>query len=389
MPELYPDDAALLAATVDPDSGAEHIPTGQSPYHLHFRRLVRRLSAAAAAANALRVFADGALTIGVRPGHCSIASTPIDFTGAAAVAVPAAATTSAWLDAAGELHLGATLPADAASHLPLARITTDAQRITTIDDLRGRTLLRVSDASSIGLTADAATIDRALAGAAASVTAAALGRLTAGPLSLADLDHRHSQFDLTAAAPSHLRLVNSSTQPGATVGVLFSLVGLLPDDTLLHANPATGFLEQSYAGQSYALLGAAHVAFHHSGDLTSSVTGQLAGVVPVAGTVAAVILSLGTNLQSSVSTDGVTATAKVNGVALTTTPPTLTAAAGAGFRSTARGDGAAGVVRSDGAELVQRGDLITVDLTRAATGSVTTEARHAAVLVVIRAAGPE
>ncbi len=70
MSERYPDDATLLAMEQDAATGVQYIPTGQSPYYLHFRKLVHRLLLACGRANDLRVYQDGDLSVGVRPGRC-------------------------------------------------------------------------------------------------------------------------------------------------------------------------------------------------------------------------------------------------------------------------------------------------------------------------------
>ena len=43
MSERYPSDDALLAMTLDEQSGVEQIETGKAPYFLEFRKLVRHL----------------------------------------------------------------------------------------------------------------------------------------------------------------------------------------------------------------------------------------------------------------------------------------------------------------------------------------------------------
>ena len=280
MPERYPDDVTLLTLDQDPETGVEYIPTGKSPYYLEFRRLVQRTLLAAVRANDLRLYQDGDLTIGVRPGRCWIRGTPLEFAGVSAVSVLPSTTIYFWIDVAGTLQSGDDLPTDRSGFIPLAAVTAGAAAISTITDLRGEVFL---------------------------------------------------------AAPG--------------------------------------------------LLGSAVVQFQQAGDFTSSLSNKLVGAAPISGKVEDVILSIGTNIVSSHSTDGVTATAKVNGNALTTTDPRITGAAGTGFRSTAQGNGTPAVVKSDGTEEVQCGDLLTVDVTRTATGTVSGEAANVIVLIVIRATG--
>ncbi len=129
-------------------------------------------------------------------------------------------------------------------------------------------------------------------------------------------------------------------------------------------------------------LGSAFPSSTHPGPLTASVTGQLIAAAPLNATVTAVSLSLGTNTVSTTPTDGVSATVKVNGAPVTTTDPAITAAAGTGFRSTAQGHGTTAVIQTDGTQNLQPGDLLTVDLTPTAAGTVSTQ--PADIVVTVR-----
>lgn len=390
MTERYPTDATLLALASDEHTGVEYIPTGKSPYYLEFRKLVHRLLEATRRANDFRVYADGDLTVGVRSGRCHIAGSAVSFAGSGAIALTNNATTHLWLDSAGVVQTGTTgLPADRTSFIPLAAVTTDAGAITTIEDLRGEALWAAPDLQALGITATAQEIEQALSGIGAGVTAAALTRLTAGIDSNADPDHTHTRSYANVAGMYGFWIVNDSADPSARVLLAFDMPNALPDVTMLMVDMASGYLQQTYLGTAYHLVGTVHAQHRHEGALTASQTGKLIGVVPVDGVVSDVIVSVGQNIDSSLTTDGVSATVYVNGAAVTTTHPAITDAAGAGFRSTAQGHGTAAIVKSDGTEVVSRGDLLTVDLTRTAAGTITTEATDVVVLVVIRAARPE
>lgn len=135
---------------------------------------------------------------------------------------------------------------------------------------------------------------------------------------------------------------------------------------------------------SLASLGAeVSVQAVHEGDLTGSVAGKLVGAVAADGVVTGVVLSEKGNMVSDTAVDGVSASVRVNGVVVTSTDPAVTSGDGPGFRSTASGDGTAAVIKTDGTEQVRKGDVFTVDLTRAVTGVVTTEASDVVVLVVV------
>jgi len=390
MTERYPDDATLLALAEDTATGVEDIPTGRTPYYLEFRKLVQRLLLATQRANDGRVYQDGDLTIGIRPGRCFINHTPLSFAGAQAIAITTNETTYLWLDSAAAVQSGATgFPADRTTFIPLAAVTADGNAITDITDHRGESFLHAADLASLGLAATRNEIDQALAGINASVDAAALNTLTAGPLNSADTEHRHLQVAQDDDSEVLFTLINDNTGGSANVGLAFLLPGVLADGTVLAPDRNHGFLRQSYDGATYHLVGAVHAQFTHEGALTTSLTDKLIGVVPIEGAVSNVILSIGTNMVSSLGADGVAATAKVNGVILATTNPTITSADGAGFRSTAQGDGTAAAVKTDGTQNVARGDLLTVDLTRTAAGAITTEAADIVILIVIRPNRPE
>ncbi len=390
MAERYPDDTALLALTADAETGVEYIPTGLSPYYLEFRRLIQRLLLAARRANDLRVYQDGDLSVGVRAGRCVIRNASIDFAGDSGVAVTNNTTTHVWLDANGDLQTGTSgLPADRTAYLPLAAVTAEAGAISGITDHRGEAFLRVPDPTAIGLTATADEINQALDGIDATVDVEALNRLTGGGASSADAEHRHEMMQTDENDETEFRLINANAGGSANVALKFDLSGKLPWVTALLPDPTTGWLGQRYAGQTYMLVGALHVQYGHAGDLTTSQTDELMGVVPIDGVVGDVILSVGSNLESDTPADGLRATVKVNGTAVTSTDPQITDAAGSGFRSTARGDGTEAAVKSDGTEQVSKGDVLTVDLTRSVSGSVTSEAADVVVLLVVRGSQPE
>ncbi|MBI1370308.1 MAG: hypothetical protein GC162_16865 [Planctomycetes bacterium] len=390
MTERYPDDSTLLALTEDAATGVEYIPTGQSPYYLHFRKLVQRMLLATGRANDLRVYQDGEMTVGVRSGRYVISNALVTFDGDAAIALTNNATNYLWLDAAGAVQIATdAMPADRASFVPLAEVVTDAGAVTSILDRRSEAMVMIPNPSALGLTATADEINQALDGIAATVDAAALTTLTAGPTSTADAEHRHEQLYTDADDETEFRLVNSNAGSSAMIMLRFDLPNRMPDVVDLLPDIATGYLQQRSFGQAYALVGTTHMQFAHEGALTASQTGKLIGVVPIDGVVSNVILSVGSNLDTDTPADAISATVMVNGAAVTSTAPALSDAAGAGFRSTDAGDGTPAVVKSDGTQNVTRGQVLTLDLTRTVSGSVTTEATNVVVLVVIRASKPE
>ena len=81
MAEVYPSDNELLNMQSDSETGVEYIPTGTAPYYLHFRKLLQRLLLAARRANDLRVYDEGGLDIGVKPGRFWLGTQLISYAG--------------------------------------------------------------------------------------------------------------------------------------------------------------------------------------------------------------------------------------------------------------------------------------------------------------------
>lgn len=390
MVELYPSDGALLAMETDAQTGVEFIATGESPYYLSFRKLMQRLLLVASRANDLRVYQDDALSVGVRGGRCVIGGVSLNYAGESAVAVGNNATTSVWLDSAGVVQTGESgFPADRASHARLAEVVSAAGAITEVRDYRGELFGVVGDLSAMGVTASRDEINQALDGIGAGVDAAALTRMTAGNESTADVDHRHEQMYTDADSEKVFALVNANAGSLANAGLRFDLPSRLAGVTDLLPNVGHGFLTQRYLGVTYGLVGTVHATFNHEGALGATVTGKLMGMASLEGVVSDVIVSVGQNMVSSLSSDGLAATVKVNGVAVTSSDPEIDSVDGTGFRSTGQGDGVGATVKSDGTEQVAKGDVLTVDVTRTGAGTVSSESQDVVVLVVIRANGPE
>ena len=389
MPETYPSDSTLLALDQDDATGVEYIPTGQSPYITAYRRMLYRLLRATERANDLRVYEMGGRTIGVRAGRCFVGDQPRTIAAPSPIELTADATTHVYVNESGTIVTSTTgLPADRATFIPLAEAITDSDNITSLTDLRGESFLQAQSAALAGITATSSEINQALAGIDASVTANNLSALTAGPTSTADSLHRHVSTVQDVDGPAGVTFANFSNDATAGISLVLSLPSVMPDITQLSVDRATGFLQQSYLGQTYHLVGASHLQWTHSGAFASSVTGQLVGAIPVSGEVVDVILSAGLNTQSSDTADGLSLSASINGNALTTSPATLTSADGSGFRSTSQGDGATPTLATDGTEDVNRGDLVTIDLTYSANGTVSQQPTDLAVLIVVKADRP-
>ena len=389
MPETYPDDVALLALSQDDATGVEYIPTGQSPYITAYRRMLYRLLRATERANDLRVYPMGGRLVGVRAGRCFVGDQPHDVAAQSPIELAADITTHLYVNEAGAIATSTSgLPADRATYIPLAEVTTDQNSVTQLTDLRGESMLQAQSAALAGITATSDEINQALEGIDPGVNAANLSLLTGGTTSTADSQHRHLSTGQDVDGPATILFSNLSTDAAATVALEFAIPLAMPDITRLQVDRANGYLQQSYLGQTYHMLGVSALQWTHGGAFASTNTGQLIGSVPVDGEVVALILSTRVNTESTDTADGLSLDAYVNGNALTTASATLTASAGTGFRSTDRGDGSAASIIADGTENVSRGDLITIDLAYTANGTVSQLPTDIGVLVIVKANRP-
>jgi len=130
MTELYPTDAQLndLSGTTDNEQEVLFIPTGESPYYTSFYKMLYRLLDVARRAGDLRVYKDGALTFGVRPGRYLKGDTAVNYVGSTGNALTNNATNYIYLDADGTLTVNTTgFPSISETpHVRLASIVTSA-----------------------------------------------------------------------------------------------------------------------------------------------------------------------------------------------------------------------------------------------------------------------
>jgi hypothetical protein len=140
MAEVYPSDNELLNLQTDGETGVEYIATGQSPYYLQFRKLLCRLLLATRRANDLRVYDEGGLNIGVKPGKFWAGTQQVNYAGSSGNALAdGKANIYVYLTSAGVLVTNeysgfpdmATTP-----HIRLAIVTTSGGDITAIGDCR-------------------------------------------------------------------------------------------------------------------------------------------------------------------------------------------------------------------------------------------------------------
>lgn len=146
---------ALSGAT---DSGSDFVfPTiGESPYYTTlFRCLDRLLVIGRTPGNALRVFQDGGLTFGVRPGLFWDGFQTRSYGGAATQALTNNATNTIYLLADGTLTIS-TVGFPTQPHVPLATIVTSggAYEAADITDYRGAAFTRLAGGLSISAAAE-------------------------------------------------------------------------------------------------------------------------------------------------------------------------------------------------------------------------------------------
>ncbi len=155
MAELYPNDDLLLALAQDEGTGVDYIETGRTPYYLEFRRMLYRLLDTARRAGDLRVYADGDLSIGVKPGAFWDGAVLRDYGGCdQSPLVDDRAAIYVYLNRDGGLvtdeYTG--FPEPDVLHIRLARIETSGGKIAAIVDCRGQQLWNqpVSGAHCVG-----------------------------------------------------------------------------------------------------------------------------------------------------------------------------------------------------------------------------------------------
>ena len=141
MAEVYPSDNALLNMQSDSETGVEYIPTGTSPYYLHFRKLLYRLLLATRRANDLRVYDEGGLDIGVKKGKFWLGTELVSYGGSSGnTLADDKANIYVYLDSAGNLVTNeySSFPDMATTpHIRLAIVTTSGGGIDSITDCRG------------------------------------------------------------------------------------------------------------------------------------------------------------------------------------------------------------------------------------------------------------
>ena len=128
--ELTADQATALDGTTDSETGFTYHYPGEANYYTEGQRQRQRmLTLAASLGNRFRVYKDGVLTYGIRPGKVKYGDTTLSYAGSGGNALTDGATNYIWLyNNAGALTIGTSTGAfpnpSATPHLPLATIVT-------------------------------------------------------------------------------------------------------------------------------------------------------------------------------------------------------------------------------------------------------------------------
>jgi hypothetical protein len=143
--ELTAAQADALAGTTDSDTDFKHHTIGESAYYTEGLRQRHRILTILKVVNALRVYKDGTLTFGVRPGKAAWGDSMPDYAGASEQALTDDATNYVYLSVEGgepSLNVNTTGFPDPSDepHVPLASIVTasGAYGHGDITDHRGR-----------------------------------------------------------------------------------------------------------------------------------------------------------------------------------------------------------------------------------------------------------
>jgi hypothetical protein len=167
MAEVYPSDNELLNMQSDSETGVEYIPTGTAPYYLHFRKLLYRLLLAAQRANDLRVYDEGGLDVGVKPGKFWLGTVLISYAGSTGnTLADDKANIYIYLDSSGTVvtdEYSAFPDMAATPHIRLAQVSTSGGDIDSIIDCRaGHNIAMPYGAGGIKKTIEAHTTEDTL-----------------------------------------------------------------------------------------------------------------------------------------------------------------------------------------------------------------------------------
>jgi len=211
MAEVYPSDNELLNMQSDSETGVEYIPTGTAPYYMHFRKLLYRLLLAARRANDLRVYDEGGLDIGVKPGKFWFGAGLINYAGSTDnTLADDKANIYIYLNSSGTLVTNeySGFPDMAAiPHIRLAQVCTSGGDIDSIIDCRaGHNIVMPHGAGGIKKTIEAHTTDDTLSAAESGSVHTNLGASATVTLTLPASASSGTVFSFAVQAAQQLHI---------------------------------------------------------------------------------------------------------------------------------------------------------------------------------------
>jgi hypothetical protein len=211
MAEVYPSDSDLLNMQSDSETGVEYIPTGTSPYYLHFRKLLYRLLLAARRANDLRVYDEGGLDIGVKSGKFWLGTELVSYDGSTGNTLADDKNNIyVYLDSSGSLVCDeySNFPdMTTTPHIRLAVVTTSDGDIDSITDCReGHNFAIPYAAGGVKKTIEAHTSDDTLTTAESGSVHTNLGATVTITLTLPAAAPAGTTFHFAVQAAQELRI---------------------------------------------------------------------------------------------------------------------------------------------------------------------------------------
>ena len=211
MVEVYPSDNELLNMQSDSETGVEYIPTGTAPYYLHFRKLLYRLLLAIRRANDLRVYDEGGLDVGVKPGKFWLGTVLVNYAGSSGnTLADDKANIYIYLNSSGTLVTNeySSFPDMATTpHVRLAQVCTSGGDIDSITDCRtGHNIVLPFGAGGIKKTIVAHTDDDTLLTAESGSVHTNLGASATVTLTLPASAPSGTVFSFAVQAAQQLRI---------------------------------------------------------------------------------------------------------------------------------------------------------------------------------------
>jgi len=211
MAEVYPSDNALLNIQSDSETGVEYIPTGTSPYYLHFRKLLYRLLLATRRSNDLRVYDEGGLNIGVKAGKFWLGTELVSYNGSSGnILADDKTNIYVYLDSAANLVTNeySSFPNMATTpHIRLAVVSTSGGNVESITDSRaGHNVVMPYEAGGVKKMIEAHTADDTLTAAESDSVHTNLGATGTITLTLPTSAPQGTVFTFAVQAAQELRV---------------------------------------------------------------------------------------------------------------------------------------------------------------------------------------